>query len=365
MDVVPNYHAAKPIYCAHKSSQWIWCVIKIGDYNSCTILWRTSAGLPDQSIIVLFMPFPNYLDCCVVDESGVAHEVGMRHHAVKFSLVCRIFLGRNPFEEQNNTLQSTTLLEKMWQMKSDRHQSSRRKGHSFRTAYKLPTIPRSVGDAKFQIPTEPGEEFPAHFVRSLCTFEAVGNAVCLGLNTKALLWNSSLKADFCNLVCGECGSVYALNSVASSKKVQNLFNKQLHFRGSFAHYHEIKHYIDDTIGLSAKMFLIFATRSNQGGCSDKLPVYLAEIKDAAPNLDTDCFNPNHIRIKSTVVIEPLLNCRPWFTIAIPNDIDMSQLSVEVYHEYFDGLSAVESKTSSHESKDLATSMAGLELHKSN
>eukprot|EP00804_Cyclotella_cryptica_P000665 CCRYP_014681-RA/>CCRYP_014681-RA protein AED:0.37 eAED:0.36 QI:0/-1/0/1/-1/1/1/0/130 len=129
---------------------------------------------------------------------------------------------------------------------------------------------------------KPGEELPAHFVRSLCLFEAVSSHhACLGCKVRgSLRWNSSLRTDFCHLVCEECRSVYTLRSVANSEKVHKLFRKRTHFGGSYAHFHEVKHHIEtqDSNGLDSKMFIIFATRSTVGEGSRELPVYAAEIK---------------------------------------------------------------------------------------
>lgn len=179
------------------------------------------------------------------------------------------------------------------------------------------------------------DEFPAHFVRSLCIYDTVKkDKLCLGCDTRgSILWNSSLRSDFCHLVCQNCNSVYTLSSVASSEKVYSLFDKRSHFRGSYAHYHEVKHHIKNKAG--AKMFFIFATRSCQGECDNELPVYVAEINGAAPNLNTDCFNPDRIRIKSNVVFEPLLHQRPWFKVIVPPNIPITDFSVNVFYEYFD------------------------------
>ena len=69
--------------------------------------------------------------------------------------------------------------------------------------------------------------------------------------------------------------VIAIRFFASTKKVHDLFGKRSQFR-------EVEHFIKNKAG--AKMFFIFATRSNQDGCDNELPVYVAEIMGAAPNL---------------------------------------------------------------------------------
>lgn len=199
---------------------------------------------------------------------------------------------------------------------------------------------RSIGGYVFdEFSTEPGEEYPSHYIRALCTYETVhGNTTCVGCEARgSLAFNSSLRTDFCHIVCNGCGSVYTLSSVASSAKVQNLFDKKAQFRGSYAHYHEVRHYIKTTkapCGSSRKMFFMFVTRSSQDGYDRQLPVYVAEIKGAAPNLNTDSFYEDRIRIKSNVVFEPLLNRRPWFTVTVPRDMDVYALSMEVFNDYF-------------------------------
>lgn len=175
------------------------------------------------------------------------------------------------------------------------------------------------------------DEYPAHFIRSLCIFQAVSsNVTCVGCKEGSLLWNSSLRTDFCHLVCEECSSIYTLSSVANREKVASLFDKECHFRGSYAHYHEVKYHIKNKP--KARMFFIFATRSSQD--EDGLPVYVARISGAAPNLNTDSFFQDRIRIKSNVVFEPLLNRNPWFVMSIPQCIDITRFSMEVYDEYW-------------------------------
>lgn len=196
---------------------------------------------------------------------------------------------------------------------------------------------RSIGAYLFdEFSTKPEEECPSHFVRPLCIHAAVhgNNVKCVGCNAEgSLLFNSSLRTDFCHLVCDDCGSVYTLSCVANKEKVQQLFDKKSQFRGSYAHYHEVEHLLAD--GPRSKMYFAFATRSNPDGCSHELPVYVAEIKGAAPNLNTDSFVKDRIRIKSNVVFEPLLGRRPWFTVLVPQDIDVHELSMEVFSDHFD------------------------------
>ena len=82
------------------------------------------------------------------------------------------------------------------------------------------------------------------------------------------------------------------------------------------------------------MFLLFATRS-ASSVDNKLPVYAAQIKGAQPNLTSDSFSPDRIRIKSNVIFEPLLDEVAWFSVDVPNDLDIVGFSMEVFHAHFD------------------------------
>jgi hypothetical protein len=187
-----------------------------------------------------------------------------------------------------------------------------------------------------QFSSEPGEEFPPHFVRSLCLYEAVcGYPACLSCSARgSICWNSSLRTDFCHLFCEECDSVYTLRSVANSEKVQKLMDKGSHFGGSYAYFHEVCRHQQNSRSRNAKMFILFALRSNADGDSHKLPVYAAEIRGALPNLNFDSFNPERIRIKSNVIFRSRSRL-PWFTVTVPRDVDISRLSMEVLNNYFD------------------------------
>lgn len=182
----------------------------------------------------------------------------------------------------------------------------------------------------------PSQEYPNHFVRALVIYQAViGGQQCLSCKREgALRWNSALRSDFCNLICGECGSVYTLCCVSNSQKVQKLFEKKCHFRGSYAHFVQLKTMVQET-SHSGKMYLIFATRSHvEPETSSLLPVYVAQIKGALPNLNGDSFSLERIRIKANLLFEPMNSQRPWFSITIPKDIDILGFSMEIFRSYF-------------------------------
>jgi len=162
---------------------------------------------------------------------------------------------------------------------------------------------------------------------------------CLGCkNQGTLKWNSALRSDFCNLICDQCTSVYTLCCVSDSQRDHKLFDKGTHFRGSYAHFHQLKKQTGQSNG---KMLLVFATRSLFQGqpCSKApgLPVYVAQIRGALPNLNSGSFSPERIRIKSSLVFDPLNSCRPWYSVSVPHDVDIVGFSMKVFHTYFDSL----------------------------
>ncbi len=195
-------------------------------------------------------------------------------------------------------------------------------------------------------------EFPTHIVRALALHEAVkGGRQCLSCEgTGCLRWNSALRSDFCNIVCVECDSVYSLCSIAGSEKVHKAFKNESHFRGSYAHFQQLRALMDER-NLTSKMFLLFVTRSAALDAQTKLPVYAATIMGAQPNLTTDSFCPDRIRIKSKVVFEPMLGKNPWFAVDVPNDFDIVGFSLDVFNRYFNAPAEGEedkSSTKAHE-----------------
>ena len=181
----------------------------------------------------------------------------------------------------------------------------------------------------------PNEEYPSHLVRALALHEAVnGGNPCLSCGKAGCLrWNSALRSDFCNIICDECNSFYSLCSVSGSKKVNKVFKNKSHFRGSYAHFQHLQSLMNET-SHRGQMFLLFATRS-ASSVDNKLPVYAAQIKGAQPNLTSDSFSPDRIRIKSNVIFEPLLDKVAWFSVDVPNDLDIVGFSMEVFHAHFD------------------------------
>ena len=201
---------------------------------------------------------------------------------------------------------------------------------------------RSVKDYMFEQFSQAAKdgEFPSHFVRALALHEAVkGGRPCLSCKKNGCLrWNSALRSDFCNIVCVECDSVYSLCSVVGSEKMNKVFKNESHFRGSYAHFQQLRALMDEKNRIS-KMYLLFVTRSAGLDCGhgDSLPVYAAKVIGAQPNLTTDSFCPDHIRIKSKVVFEPMLGKNPWFAVDVPNDFDVVGFSLDVFNRYFDAL----------------------------
>lgn len=191
-----------------------------------------------------------------------------------------------------------------------------------------------------QFGQEPGDDYPSHFIRALVLYEAVAFQSCFGCKGN-LRWNSSLRSDFCNLICSGCNSVYALCCVADSKKVSVVFEKKSFFRGSYAHFHQLlQSKMEDGFNHNSgnSTFILFATRSRQDhDARGGVPVYVARIKGAAPNLNSDSFSLNRIHINSNLLIEPLNNQDPWFKIEIPKEIDVLGLSMKVFHSYFEPL----------------------------
>lgn len=207
-----------------------------------------------------------------------------------------------------------------------------------------------------QFSQAPNEEYPSHLVRALAIHEAVnGDLQCLSCRkTSCLRWNSALRSDFCNIIiiCAECNSVYSLCCVVESEKVRKLFKKKSHFRGSYAHFQQLQSLMDKT-SRDSKMFLLFATKSvtdpvYQRG--NKLPVYAAQIMGAQPNLNSDSFSPDRVRIKSNVVFEPMLDKAAWFSVDVPNDLDVVEFSMEVFHAYFDAQTEVKPTIEPNRSK---------------
>jgi hypothetical protein len=191
-----------------------------------------------------------------------------------------------------------------------------------------------------QFSQAPNEEYPSHIVRALALHEAVkGGRQCLSCKKIGCLrWNSALRSDFCNIICDECNSVYSLCCIAGSEKVSKLFKNKAHFRGSYAHFQQLRSLMDKASHRDSKMFLLFATRSVTDPayeCGNKLPVYAAQIMGAQPNLNSDSFSPDRIRIKSNVVFEPMLDKAAWFSVDVPDNLDVVGFSMEVFHAYFD------------------------------
>jgi len=183
----------------------------------------------------------------------------------------------------------------------------------------------------------PNEEYPSHIVRALALNEVVkGGYHCLSCRKMGCLrWNSALRSDFCNIICVECNSVYSLCCVAGTEKVNKLFKNKSHFRGSYAHFQQLRSLMDNVSHRDSKMFLLLATRSVTCERGNKLPVYAAKIMGAQPNLTSDSFSPDRIRIKSNVVFEPMLDKTAWFSVDVPDDLDVVGFSMEVFHAYFD------------------------------
>jgi len=183
----------------------------------------------------------------------------------------------------------------------------------------------------------PDEEYPSHLVRALALHEAAnGSHPCLSCGKVGCLrWNSALRSDFCNIICDDCNSVYSLCCIAGSEKVRKVFKNKSHFRGSYAHFQQLRSLMNETNHRDSKMFLLFATRSPAHQRGNKLPVYAAQIMGAQPNLNSDSFSPDRIRIKSNVVFKPMLDEVAWFSVDVPNDLDVVGISMEVFHAYFD------------------------------
>jgi len=182
------------------------------------------------------------------------------------------------------------------------------------------------GYMREQFSQVPGDEYPSHYVRALALYETVGMK-CLACEDGSIQWNGSLRTDFCHLVCPDCTSVYALCCVGSSGKVAKLFDKGFHYRSSYAHFRHIEK------SIASRMYFLFATRSTNPK-SKRLPVYVAEVKGACPNLNPDSFQQDRVRIKSKVIIKPLLDSQPWLNISIP-DIDVLEVSMKVFDRYFE------------------------------
>ena len=181
----------------------------------------------------------------------------------------------------------------------------------------------------------PNEEYPSHFVRALALHEAVnGGHPCLSCGKVGCLrWNSALRSDFCNIICDECNSFYSLCCIAGSEKVRKVFKNKSHFRGSYAHFQQLRSLMDE----ASHHFMLFATRSADPAYprGKKLPLYAAQIMGAQPNLTSDSFSPDCIRIKSTVVFEPMLYGDAWFSVDVPEDLDVVGFSMEVFNAHFD------------------------------
>ena len=185
----------------------------------------------------------------------------------------------------------------------------------------------------------PNDEYPSHFVRALALHEAVtGDHPCLNCGKVGCLrWNSALRSDFCNIICDECNSFYSLCCIAGSEKVRKAFKNKSHFMGSYAHFQQLRSLMDKTSHQEGKMFLLFATRSADPAYprGNKLPLYAAQILGAQPNLNSDSFSPDRIRIKSNVVFEPMLYGDAWFSVDVPEKLDVVGFSMEVFNAHFD------------------------------
>ncbi len=200
----------------------------------------------------------------------------------------------------------------------------------------------------------PNDEYPSHFVRALALHEAVnGGHPCLSCGKVGCLrWNSALRSDFCNIICDECNSFYSLRCIAGSEKVRKVFKNKSHFRGSYAHFQQLRSLMDET-SLESKMFMLFATRSANPAHprGNKLPLYAAQIMGAQPNLTSDSFCPDRISIKSTVVFEPMLYGDAWFSVDVPEDLDVVGFSMEVFNAHFDAQVEYESTIERSEPKE--------------
>lgn len=179
-----------------------------------------------------------------------------------------------------------------------------------------------------------GDEYPSHYARALALYEATGMK-CLACKEGSIQWNGSLRTDFCHLVCPDCMSVYTLCCVGDRGKVAKLFNKGFHFRASYAHIQHIEK------SIASRMYILFATLST-GPTGESLLVYVAEINGASPNLNPDSFFQDRVRIKSKVIIKPLLDSQPWFNVGIPN-IDVLEFSMNVFNRYFETGANVETE----------------------
>lgn len=201
----------------------------------------------------------------------------------------------------------------------------------------------------------PNGEYPSHFIRALALHEAVnGGHPCLSCGKAgSLRWNSALRSDFCNIICDECNSFYSLCCIAGSEKVRKVFKNKSHFRGSYAHFQQLRSLMDKASHQESKMFLLFATRSADPAYprGNKIPLYAAQILGAQPNLNSDSFSPDRIRIKSNVVFEPMLYGDAWFSVDVPEDVDVVGFSMEVFNAHFDAQVEDKSATARSEPKE--------------
>ncbi len=185
----------------------------------------------------------------------------------------------------------------------------------------------------------PNDEYPSHFVRALALHEAVnGGHACLSCGKLGCLrWNSALRSDFCNIICDECNSFYSLCCVTGSEKVRKVFKNKSHFRGSYAHFQQLRSLMNEASHQESKMFLLFATRWADPACpgGNKLPLFAAQIMGAQPNMNSDSFSPDRIRIRSNVVFEPMLHGAAWFSVDVPENLNVVELSMEVFNAHFD------------------------------